>query len=86
MRNIDNIGTPVNFSYDSAGNLVSTEVGGGSNPETHVSILYDDLGRKTELNDPNTGELMWVSNRSSWCAWRNKFNRIREWCSKRAQL
>lgn len=62
MRNIDNIGTPVDFSYDSAGNLVSTEVGGGSNPETHVSILYDDLGRKTELNDPNTGRITYVYN------------------------
>lgn len=58
MRSTDNAGTPVDFTYTPWGDLKTTRV--NNNSATDVTISYDDLGRKTQLIDPNTGTITYV--------------------------
>lgn len=46
---------PVDYEYDSAGNLSLTKVNNNSN--TQVSIDYDIAGNKTYINDPDAGAI-----------------------------
>jgi RHS repeat-associated protein len=46
-------GTTLLYSYDSQGNLTTTETSG--RPDTRISVSYDLLGRKTVMNDPDMG-------------------------------
>ncbi len=62
LRNFDNAGTPVDFTYWPNGSIKTTEVGGGNNPETQVCIGFDDMGRKNFLDDPNTGRTTYSYN------------------------
>lgn len=60
LRSTDNAGTPVEFSYYPFGDLKSTQV--NNNAETLVYLEYDNLGRKTLLDDPNTGLVTYTYN------------------------
>src|SRR5690606_568771 len=60
MKSIDNTGTPVMFSYWPFGELRSTQV--NNDPSTLVNIVYDTLGRKIEMTDPNTGSVNYTYN------------------------
>ena len=53
MRATDNAATPVDYTYWPFGELKSTQV--NSNATTTVTMAYDIIGRKTLLDDPNTG-------------------------------
>ena len=60
MRSVDNAGTPVDFTYWAWGDLKTTQV--NNDPKTLVSVVYDKLGRKTEMTDPNTGKTTYTYN------------------------
>jgi len=50
---IDAIGTPVNYTYTSTGNLATTKV--NNNLSTLISIEYDSQGNKNHIVDPDAG-------------------------------
>ena len=60
MQSTDNAGTPVDFTYYPFGNLKTTQV--NNDADTLVSLQYDVLGRKTQLDDPNTGIIQYRYN------------------------
>ncbi|HEY0891480.1 MAG TPA: RHS repeat-associated core domain-containing protein [Cellvibrio sp.] len=60
MKSVDNANTPVDFTYWPWGDLKTTQV--NNDPKTLVSVLYDKLGRKTEMTDPNTGKTTYTYN------------------------
>jgi len=53
LKAIDNDGTQTEFDYWPFGDLKTSVVAG--NVSTKIAIEYDRLGRKVEMNDPNTG-------------------------------
>lgn len=59
-QSIDNDDTPVDFTYYPFGDLKTTQV--NNNAATLVQLQYDNLGRKTELDDPNTGVINYQYN------------------------
>jgi RHS repeat-associated protein len=60
MKSVDNANTPVDFTYWPFGDLKTTQV--NNDPKTLVSVVYDKLGRKTEMTDPNTGKTTYTYN------------------------
>ncbi len=60
MQSRDNTNTPVDFTYWPWGDLKTTQVNNDS--KTLVSVVYDGLGRKTEMTDPNTGKTVYTYN------------------------
>jgi YD repeat-containing protein len=46
-------GTTLLYTYDSQGNLKTTETSG--RPDTRITVIYDLLGRKTRMIDPDMG-------------------------------
>lgn len=60
MQSRDNTNTPVDFTYWPWGDLKTTQV--NSDSKTLVSVVYDGLGRKTEMTDPNTGKTVYTYN------------------------
>lgn len=60
MKSVDNANTPVDFTYWPWGDLKTTQV--NNDPKTLVSVVYDKLGRKTEMTDPNTGKTTYTYN------------------------
>ena len=60
MRSEDHLGTLVDFTYWSFGDLKTTLV--NNNSDTLISVFYDNLGRKTQLVDPNTGTTNYTYN------------------------
>ena len=60
VRATDNANTPVDYTYWPFGELKSTQV--DNNTATTVNIDYDVVGRKTLLNDPNTGAISYRYN------------------------
>ncbi len=60
MRSVDNTNTPIDFTYWSWGDLKTSQV--NNDPKTLVSVVYDKLGRKTEMTDPNTGKTIYTYN------------------------
>ncbi len=52
VRSQDHLGNEVRFTYDAGGKMVSTtDVTNG----TSVTTVYDNMGRRTSINDPDKG-------------------------------
>ncbi|MBR0538841.1 MAG: VCBS repeat-containing protein [Bacteroidales bacterium] len=52
-KSVDAAGTEVTYGYYSDGKLKWTQVGG--NPDTQITLEYDDAGNRTMIHDPNYG-------------------------------
>lgn len=50
---LDNMSNKVDYTYDSQGNLHTTTV--NDNPDTTVTIVYDEVGNKVQVDDPDAG-------------------------------
>ncbi len=60
IRSQDNTNTPVDFTYWPWGDLKTSQV--NNDVKTLVNVVYDKLGRKTEMTDPNTGKTTYTYN------------------------
>ncbi|WP_039912691.1 polymorphic toxin type 10 domain-containing protein [Cellvibrio mixtus] len=60
IRSVDNANTPIDFTYWPWGDLKTSQV--NNDPKTLVNVVYDKLGRKTEMTDPNTGKTSYTYN------------------------
>ena len=52
-KSVDAAGTEVTYGYYPDGKLRWTRVGG--NPDTQITLEYDDAGNRTRIHDPNYG-------------------------------
>ena len=59
-QSLDNLQTPVDFTYYPFGELHTTQV--DNNSDTTVTVYYDGLGRRTRITDPNAGTHWWFYN------------------------
>jgi YD repeat-containing protein len=60
IKVVDALNIPVNYEYDSAGNLVKTQV--NNDYRTAVVINYDLAGNKSYLTDPDAGPIQFDYN------------------------
>ncbi|WP_071872204.1 RHS repeat-associated core domain-containing protein [Atopomonas hussainii] len=54
------LSTFIDYDYDSAGNLLSTQING--NPRTKIVMRYDEAGNRISQHDPNTGLIAYTYN------------------------
>jgi RHS repeat-associated protein len=55
IRVLDANSTPVDYAYDTQGNLATTQV--NSNSGTTITIVHDVAGNKTSITDPDAGKI-----------------------------
>lgn len=60
MQSVDTTGTPIAFTYTGWGDVSTTQV--NNNAGTQVTVHYDNIGRKLDLTDPNTGTTSYTYN------------------------
>ncbi len=54
IRIDEETGTYTEYTYNSDGNLLTTQV--ASNPDTIITLSYDEFGRKIGMDDPDMGQ------------------------------
>jgi RHS repeat-associated protein len=67
VDDLDGAGIPVDYTYDSQGNLETTTV--DNNPATTVTIQHNNRGHKTGMTDPDMGHWDYRSNGFGELVW-----------------